>query len=79
MASQDCKEPPNSTNPDDCCTLPMMVSMDIIKECVTKFGEMRKKQLDLPGPKRGCVSCNEFLCDFIITKLQTIFSALVIV
>lgn len=52
----DCSKSPNNVDPDTCCKTPMLVSMEIITECLGKYGEQTKKQATLPGPKRGCVS-----------------------
>ncbi|XP_063701636.1 uncharacterized protein LOC134831756 [Culicoides brevitarsis] len=53
-AQDDCSSGPNNTDPNDCCATPMLISMEIITECLTAYGDMQKKKNDLPGPKRGC-------------------------
>lgn len=52
----DCHNSPNNVDPDECCKTPMMIPMEILTDCLTKYGNMRKRQLDLPGPRRGCVN-----------------------
>lgn len=54
--AQDCSKAPNSMDPAMCCKMADMLPGDIVKDCVAQFGEQVKREADLPGPKRGCVS-----------------------
>uniref|UniRef100_A0A336MYG6 CSON009644 protein n=1 Tax=Culicoides sonorensis TaxID=179676 RepID=A0A336MYG6_CULSO len=53
-AQDNCDSGPNNTDPNDCCATPMLVSIEIISECLTKYGDMQKRINELPGPRRGC-------------------------
>lgn len=60
VSAQDCSKAPNSMDPATCCKMPDMIPGEIVQDCVAQFGEQVKKEAELPGPKRGCVSSFNF-------------------